>query len=147
MRNITSELIQEFKIYLIEEEKSYSTIEKYVRDITAFIKWLKNEEINKTKVLEYKKELIKKYAPLSVNSILSSMNSFFEYNQWHECKVKTLKIQKQIFANKDKELTKAEYGKLLKVAQSKKNKRLYYLMQTICSSGIRVSEAVYCKGG
>ncbi len=86
--------------------------------------WLGNIEITKVKVLEYKKELIENYAPASVNSILSSLNSFFNYNEWHEYKVKTLKIQRQIFANKDKELTKAEYERLLKAAQSKKNKRL-----------------------
>ena len=143
MKKITNELIQNFKTYLVEEEKSDSTIEKYIRDITVFMNLLENDEITKCRVLEYKKELIENYAPASVNSILSSLNSFFAYNEWHDCKVKTLKIQKQIFANKDKELTKAEYERLLKVAQSKKNKRLYYLMQTICSSGLRVSELKY----
>lgn len=143
MKKITNELIQEFKTYLVEEEKSDSTIEKYIRDITVFMNWLENDEITKCRVLEYKKQLIDNYAPASVNSILSSLNSFFVYNEWHDCKVKTLKIQKQIFANKDKELTKSEYERLLKAAQSKKNKRLYYLMQTICSSGLRVSELKY----
>lgn len=143
MKKITNELIQNFKTYLVEEEKSDSTIEKYIRDITVFMNWLENDEITKCRVLEYKKELMDNYASTSVNSILSSLNSFFAYNEWHDCKVKTLKIQKQIFANKDKELTKAEYERLLKSAQSKKNKRLYYLMQTICSSGLRVSELKY----
>lgn len=143
MKKITNELIQEFKTYLVEEEKSDSTIEKYIRDITVFMNWLENDEITKCRVLEYKKQLIDNYAPASVNSILSSLNSFFVYNEWHDCKVKTLKIQKQIFVNKDKELTKAEYERLLKAAQSKNNKRLYYLMQTICSSGLRVSELKY----
>ncbi len=143
MKKITNKLIQEFKTYLIEEEKSGSTLEKYIRDITVFMNWLKDTEITKAKVLEYKKELIDNYAPASVNSILSSLNSFFNYNEWHECKVKTLKIQRQIFANKDKELTKAEYERLLMAAKDKKNKRLYYLMQTICSSGLRVSELKY----
>ncbi len=143
MKKITNELIQNFKTYLVEEEKSDSTIEKYIRDITVFMNWLENDEITKCRVLEYKKELMDNYASTSVNSILSSLNSFFAYNEWHDCKVKTLKIQKQIFANKDKELTKAEYERLLKAAQSKNNKRLYYLMQTICSSGLRVSELKY----
>ncbi len=136
MKKITNELIQKFKTYLIEEEKSDSTLEKYIRDITIFMNWLGETEITKAKVLEYKKELIENYAPASVNSILSSLNSFFTYNEWHECKIKTLKIQRQIFANKDRELTKAEYERLLKAALNKKNKRLYYLIQTICSSGL-----------
>ncbi len=140
MRKITNELIQKFKEYLIDEEKSLLTLDKYIRDITAFMKWCKNAEIYKSLVLEYKQEIIEKYAPASVNSILSSLNSFFEYNEWHGLKVKMLKIQKQIFAERNKELTKSEYERLLDAAKSKKNERLYYLMQTICASGIRVSE-------
>lgn len=140
MRKITNELIQKFKEYLIDEEKSLLTLDKYIRDITAFMKWCKNAEISKSLVLEYKQEIIEKYAPASVNSILSSLNSFFEYNEWHGLKVKMLKIQKQIFAERNKELTKSEYERLLDAAKSKKNERLYYLMQTICASGIRVSE-------
>ncbi len=140
MRKITNELIQEFKGYLIDEEKSFATLEKYVRDITVFMEWCNNAEINKSLVLQYKQELIEKYAPASVNSVLSSLNSFFAYNEWYELKVKALKIQRQIFASRDKELTKAEYERLLTAAKQKKNQRLYYLMQTICSTGIRVSE-------
>ena len=140
MRKITNELIQKFKEYLIDEEKSSSTLDKYIRDITVFMEWCKETELNKSVVLEYKQDIIKKYAPASVNSILSSLNSFFSYNEWYDLKVKTLKIQRQIFASKDKELTKAEYERLLVAAKQKKNQRLYYLMQTICATGIRVSE-------
>ena len=140
MKKITNELIQEFKEYLVDEEKSSSTLGKYVRDIRAFMEWCNNAEINKSLVLQYKQELIEKYAPASVNSVLSSLNSFFAYNEWYELKVKALKIQRQIFASRDKELTKAEYERLLTAAKQKKNQRLYYLMQTICATGIRVSE-------
>ena len=137
---ITDKLINNFKEYLIEEEKSQATTEKYVRDITAFFKKVSNCELNKSIILKYKQYLTENYAPASVNSMLSSINSFFEFNEWHTLKVKMLKIQKQIFADKSKELTKAEYEKLLDAAKSLKNKKLYYIMQTICSSGIRVSE-------
>lgn len=140
MRKITNELIHSFKECLIEEEKSENTIEKYIRDISFFMVWLRGQEVTKILALEYKQELCEKYAPASVNSILSSLNAFFTYNEWYDCKVKTLKIQKQIFASKDKELTKTEYEKLLVAAKQKKNQRLYFLMQTICSTGIRVSE-------
>lgn len=138
---ITKNLIGKFKQYLIEEEKSAATLEKYIRDVTVFFEWLSDSELNKFKVLQYKEYLTDaSYAPASINSVLSSLNSFFEYNQWHNLKVKMLKIQKQIFAERSKELTKVEYNRLLVAAKQKKNKRLYYLMQTICSSGIRVSE-------
>lgn len=140
MKKITNEPIQKFKDHLIDEEKSSSTIDKYIRDIRVFMGWCNNAEINKSLVLQYKQELIEKYAPASVNSIISSLNSFFGFMEWFDLKVKALKIQRQIFASKDKELTKAEYERLLTAARQKKNQRLYYLMQTICSTGIRVSE-------
>ena len=143
MRKITGELISDFKTYLINEEKSIATIEKYLRDITAFMLWLGVRSVEKNVVLEYKTVLIEKYAPASVNSILSSLNSFFNYNEWYDCQVKIIKLQKQIFSSEKKELTKAEYEKLLKAAQQKQNIKLFYLMQTICATGIRVSELKY----
>lgn len=140
MRVIQQKHIDLFKEYLIEEEKSDLTVEKYIRDITVFKNWCNNVQISKNLVVEYKRNLINNYAPASVNSVLSSLNSFFVFNNWYDLKVKTLKIQKKIFMEKEKELTKSEYQRLLTAAQRKKNKRLYYLMQTICSCGIRVSE-------
>ena len=137
---ITTKQIEEFENYLIEEEKAFATLEKYVRDVKAFSSWLGESELDKMKVLAYKEQLKKSYAPASVNSVLSSLNSFFEFNEWHGLKVKMLKIQRQIFAERSKELTKEEYERLLRAAKEKSNKKLYYLMQTICSSGIRVSE-------
>lgn len=140
---ITNELINNFKIYLYEEEKSDNTIEKYMRDIRFFREWLQNRHIDKSVVIEYKKELCKRYAVQSVNSMLSSMNAFFVFMSWHDLKIKTLKIQRRIFADKSKELTKAEYERLLIAAQKKKNERLYYLMQTMASTGLRASEIKY----
>ena len=140
MRKITNELINSFKTYLIEEEKSENTIEKYIRDVTFFVMWLAGREATKILALNYKKKLCEKYAPSSVNAAISSLNSFFAFTGWHDIRIKALKIQRQIFSNKDKELTKAEYERLLTAAKSKKNERLYLLMQTICSTGIRVSE-------
>lgn len=140
MKKITKNLINHFKTYLFNEEKSEATLEKYVRDIHTFFLWLCGRVVDKQTVLEYKAYLVENYKPASVNSVLSSLNSFFTYNEWYDCKVKSLKIQKQIFSSKDKELTKAEYERLLDAAKYKKNERLYLLMQTICSTGIRVSE-------
>ena len=142
MKIITNEIIKKFKNYLTEEEKAKATIEKYIRDILAFMKWMCGREVEKTAVLEYKKKLIENYAPTSVNSMLSSLNIFFAFNEWFSCRVKTLKIQNQTFASQDKELTKEEYDRLLMAAKSRENRRLYLLMQTICSTGIRVSEDI-----
>lgn len=140
MKTITKKALNEFHQYLIDEEKSASTKEKYMRDIRTFSRWLAKRNLDKSAVLEYKAHLIQKFAPASVNSILSSLNSFFEFNGCQNLRVKLLKIQRQIFANRERELSKQEYERLLLSAYKQENNRLYYLMQTICSTGIRVSE-------
>ena len=143
MRKITTETIKSFNDYLINEEKAAATVNKYLHDIGEFQIWLDEQELCKTAVLAYKSYLCERYAPASVNAALSSLNSFFNFMEWYDLRVKNLKIQKQIFASTDKELTKAEYDRLLQAANQKKNERLYLLMQTICSTGIRVSEVRY----
>ena len=143
MRKITTEIIKSFNNYLINEEKAVATVNKYLHDVGEFQIWLGEQELTKTAVLAYKSYLCVHYAPASVNAALSSLNSFFNFMEWYDLRVKNLKIQKQIFASTDKELTKAEYDRLLQAAKQKKNERLYLLMQTICSTGIRVSEVCY----
>ncbi len=142
-RVITNNITKDFKLYLYEEERSNNTIEKYMRDIRFFREWLQGRSIDKSVVIGYKKELCEKYSVKSVNSMLSSVNTFFVFMGWYDLKVKTLKIQRRIFADKSKELSKAEYERLLIAAKDKKNERLYYLMQTIASTGLRVSEIKY----
>ncbi len=135
------ENVTQFRDYLINEEKSNETITKYLRDVSAFLRWIGNREITKSAVLSYKTEILEKYAPKSVNSMLASLNVFLKFIKKFDCTVKSIKLQRQMFS--DKELTKAEYERLLIAAEKKKNKRLYYLMQSICSTGIRVSEHKY----
>lgn len=139
-KTITLNQISEFKKYLLNEEKSSVTVEKYIRDVTTFYVWSNNRAIEKSDVIAYKEYLMGTYKIASVNSMLSSINSFFTYLEWFELKVKTLKKQKELFIREEKELTKAEYERLLDAARSKKNKRIYYIMQTICATGIRISE-------
>ena len=143
MRKITTAIIKLFNNYLNNEEKSVVTVNKYLHDVGEFQIWLGEQELCKPAVLSYKSYLCERYAPASVNASLSSLNSFFNFMEWYDLRVKNLKIQKQIFASTDKELTKAEYDRLLQAAKQKKNERLYLLMQTICSTGIRVSEVRY----
>ena len=138
MKNIKS-----FNSYLIGEEKAQATIRKYIHDVGELKVWLGEQELCKAAVLGYKSYLCEHYAPASVNAALSSLNSFFNFMEWYDLRVKNLKIQKQIFTSTDKELTKAEYERLLKAAKHNRNERLYLLMQTICSTGIRVSEVCY----
>ncbi len=143
MKVITKEILKNFEAYLYEEERSDNTIAKYLRDVNVFFVFFGSKELTKSDILSYKQELCEKYMPKSVNSILSSLNSFFTFVGWYELKVKTLKIQRRIFADKEKELTKVEYERLLTAAKNKKNERLYYLMQTIASTGLRISELKY----
>lgn len=140
MRKITDKIIRKFKNHLIDEEKSKATLEKYIRDIYTFVDWLEHSQPCKSKVLEYKEHLMNNYAPASVNSIISSLNSFFEYIGEHSLKIKTLKIQRRIFIRKERELSKKEYERLLSAAKLKGNYKLFLIMQTICAIGIRVSE-------
>lgn len=140
MEEITEKTVLKYEARLICEEKSTATVKKYIRDIRAFQKWLKNGILNKESVLAYKKYLAVRRKPAGVNSVLSSLNSFFVFLERHDCRVKTLKIQKQIFASQERELTRAEYERLLSAAQTLHKQRLYLLMQTVCSTGIRISE-------
>ena len=137
------DMIREYSNYLRVEEKSEATIRKYIHDVSAFAEWLGERSITKSAVCEYKERLTTQYAVRSVNSVLSSLNSFFDWLGLPECKVKNLKIQKQIFFEPNKDLTKDEYERLLKTACQEGKKRLYLVMQTICATGIRVSELQY----
>lgn len=140
-RFITEETIAEFRIYLKGEEKSKNTIEKYMRDIRAFTEFVAEREITKEMVIAFKQRLMEKaYAVRSVNSMLASLNSLLVFMGWHDCRVKALRIQKEIFCPEEKELTKAEYERLCHAAQKKHNERLGLILQTICGTGIRVSK-------
>ena len=140
---ITLNLIHQYKNFLIDEEKSDVTIEKYIRDVKTFHTWLDSRELTKSLVLEYKSKLIEEYSPATVNSVIAALNGFFVYNEWYSLRVKSLKLQRQLFCKSEKELTKQEYDRLLKAASEKQNERLNLIMQTICSTGIRVSELPY----
>ena len=140
-RIITAELISAFRKHLNEEEKAAATIEKYLRDVTAFAVYADGGEITKDLMIAYKSRLAENgYAPRSINSILASLNSLFTYLEWQDCKVKSIKLQRQIFCAEEKELTKAEYERLCRTAERKHNERLCLILQTICGTGIRVSE-------
>lgn len=141
-RFITTSILAAYKEYLISEERSPATIEKYIRDVAAFAEYVQMSEITKDAVLAYKRQIMQNYAARSVNSMLSSINSLFAFLRWHDLKVKTLKIQRQIFCSEKKELTKSEYARLCEAAE-KRNERLKLILQTICGTGIRVSELRY----
>ena len=138
-RKLTDSQIVEYHEYLIHEEKSTATVEKYLRDVRAFLLYVGGQAITKDIVIAYKKYLqLKEYAVRSINSMLSSINSLLCFLGWSDCKVKFIKQQTAIYCAEDKELTKEEYLRLLKAAEN--NLQLGLIMQTICGTGIRVSE-------
>lgn len=140
-RILTNETIKDFEIFLREEEKSENTIEKYLRDIKAFMVFANKSEITKEIVIAYKNKLMNEnYAVRSINSMLASLNSLFAFLGWTDCKVKSIKLQRQVYCPEEKELTKAEYTRLVNTAKQKGNERLNLILQTICGTGIRVSE-------
>ena len=139
-RVITAKMIAGFREHLILEERSVATIQKYIRDVKAFMAYAQNSAITKETVIAYKKYLQENYAVRNANSMLASINSFFSLFGWNDLKVKSLKLQQQIYCPEEKELTKAEYTRLCKAAQRRHNERLNLILQTICGTGIRVSE-------
>ena len=106
MRTITKEIVEKFRNYLSAEEKAMATLEKYIRDVRAFSAWLGGKCVDKQEILNYKEELCEKYSVASVNSVISALNTFFAFCDWNELRIKAIKMQRQIFASKEKELTK-----------------------------------------
>lgn len=141
MRIITNAMTAQFKKHLADEEKSRATIAKYTKDIEKFSEYANGAPISKDEVVRYKQMLAEHYAARSVNSKIASLNSFFEFLGWYDCKVKSLKLQRETYVPEEKELTKSEYCRLVTAAGN--NARLRLILETICSTGIRISELEY----
>lgn len=140
-RILSPEMVKGFCRYLEREERSNNTVKKYVREAERFLEFSGSETVDKNRVILYKESLLKKnYAPRSVNCMLAGINSFLSYLKWDDLKVKPLRLQRETYAPEEKEITKAEYVRLCKTAERTGNLRLSLIMQTICSTGIRVSE-------
>lgn len=141
---LTSRKIVDYERYLHGEERSSGTIEKYLRDTAAFARWLDGREVTKERTAEWKAYLLEQgYAPVTINAMLSALNGLFRFLGWEECRVKFLKIQRRLFRDVSRELTRGEYDRLLASAKEQGRERLALVMETICATGIRVSEVQY----
>ncbi len=135
--------IKEYELYLQLEEKSKNTISKYIRDIRKFVIEVKGVALSKEIMLKWKQDINSRYSPASVNSMVASLNGFLIWLGRPEIKVKPLRVQREIFESEEKELSIEEYYRLVKAAECDGDARLSLLIQTICSTGIRVSELQY----
>ena len=143
-RFITKQTMDRFYEYLIEEERSSGTIEKYIRDVRLLQSWLGSEPVTKENAARWKQELLQSgRAPSTVNSMLAAANTYFRFMGWDELKLKSIRLQRRFFRENAGELTKAEYQLLMETAKKRGDERLALLMETICATGIRVSEVPY----
>ena len=143
-KTVTKEEIRQFSDALAEEERSAGTIEKYVRDVRRFAVWLDGEEVSRERTAAWRDGLLERgYAPVTINSMVAAVNQFFAVLGWEDCKVKALKIQRKLFRDDRRELTREEYQRLLDAAHGLGRERLALLLETICATGIRVSEVKY----
>ena len=133
-------VINDFKEKMLQNERAEATIEKYMRDLEKLRTFIDDEPVTKTHMIQFKQYLMEKYAVSSVNSILASINSFLREMGWYDCIVKSVRVQRESFRSSERNLTKQEYDRLLSAADNQKKRRLYYVMQTLCSTGIRISE-------
>ena len=141
--HLTQERIDAYCLSLLADEHSAGTISKYRRDLTAFARWLDGRAVTKESATAWKACLLNRdYAPRTINSMLAALNSFFRFMDWN-IKVRFLKVQRQIFRDSARELTKEEYDRLLAAAQESDQERLALIMETLCATGIRVSELRY----
>lgn len=143
-RTITGEQIENFSGHLDIEERAQGTVEKYLRDIRTFALWLDGRAVSKELVSEWKEVLQQRgKTAATVNGALAALHSFFAFLGWQDCRVRYLKVQHQVFRDASRELTREEYVHLVEAAKDRKNNRLALILETICATGIRVSEIRY----
>ena len=144
IQELSAERIAAYGQYLRTEERSSGTVEKYLRDVSAFAAWLGGRPVSKELAAGWKEHLLSQgYAPVTINSMLAAINGLFHFLGWDECRVKFLKVQRRLFRDAGRELTRPEYEQLLAAARERGRERLALLMETICATGIRVSEVRY----
>ncbi len=132
--------IEDFAARLREDERSAATVEKYCREAARFAAWLEGREVNQVLALEYKAQLAESRTPAGVNGAVAALNKLFSFLGLEGCRLKAVKQQRRIFRDEARELTEHEYRRLLAAARRRGNERLLLLMETVCSTGIRISE-------
>ena len=141
---LTEQAFDQFEDYLRHDERKESTIEAYLRSLTRFAEWADGRAVTKELAMEWKAALSEAgYRPISVNAMLAAVNKFFTCMGREDCKVKYLKLQRQMFRKSEKDLSKEEYQRLVQAAHEKGDLRMELILETICATGIRVGELKY----
>lgn len=141
---LTQREFDQFEDYLRHDEREESTIEAYLRSLTRFAEWVDGRAVTKELAMEWKTALAESgYRPISVNAMLAAVNKFFTCMGREDCKVKYLKLQRQMFRKSEKDLSKEEYQRLVQAAHEKGDLRMELILETICATGIRVGELKY----
>ena len=141
---ITAGQLTDFGNHLRQAERSPGTIENYLRHVRAFAAWLAGRPVTKEAAADWKEHLLDKgYCPSTINAMLGGLNRFFDFVGWKKYQVKALRLQRRLFREDSRELTRAEYDRLIAAARAMGRERLALLMETICATGIRVSEVQY----
>ena len=141
---LTEQAFDQFEDYLRHDEREESTIEAYLRSLTRFAEWADGRSVTKELAMEWKTALAESgYRPISVNAMLAAVNKFFICMGREDCKVKYLKLQRQMFRKSEKDLSKEEYQRLVQAAHEKGDLRMELILETICATGIRVGELKY----
>ena len=141
---LTEQAFDQFEDYLRHDEREESTIEAYLRSLTRFAEWADGRAVTKELAMEWKAALAESgYRPISVNAMLAAVDKFFTYMGREDCKVKYLKLQRQMFRKSEKDLSKEEYQRLVQAAHEKGDLRMELILETICATGIRVGELKY----
>lgn len=147
MRRIDSKKLEGFNQYMVQEEKSSGTVEKYLRDVRKFAGWMQlqtEQEVSREKAAAWKMSLLEQgYKPVTINSMVAAINLFFRFLGWEDCRIRFLRVQRQNFRREDRQMSKGDYEKLLETATRRGKERLRILMEAICGTGIRVSEVKY----
>lgn len=143
-RKLSASILADYDRWLRQEERADATREKYLRSIRTFAAWLGGAAVTKDVVTEWKAYLVQqRQAPSTINTALAALNGLFRFLGWEDCRAKFLKVQRCIFRAPERELTRAEYDRLLAAAEKSGDARLVLLMESICATGIRVSEVKY----